>query len=168
MISTVSDAQLWGICAIGGVALVASVYVRGVQDGTKRAEAAFQASTALQWQAHAKTLQDQHREMAALDAKTLTLSTQYAQDLAAVVAQSQRVLDGVRQRTPRPDAPSVPRTYPHPGPDTARLGATGAELYREDSRFLVGEAARADEIRLALMTCHAQYNAVRAARGGPP
>lgn len=38
-------------------------------------------------------------------------------------------------------------------------GCTGAELYRPDSQFLVGESARADQIRLALMQCQSAYQA---------
>ena len=36
---------------------------------------------------------------------------------------------------------------------------TGAQLYRPDAEFLVWEAARADEIRIALMQCRSQYQA---------
>lgn len=40
-------------------------------------------------------------------------------------------------------------------------GATGASLSREDSEFLVREAARADKLRSALDQCYRQYDAVR-------
>jgi hypothetical protein len=36
-------------------------------------------------------------------------------------------------------------------------GCTGATLYRPDSAFLVGEAERADTIRIALIQCQAAY-----------
>ena len=37
----------------------------------------------------------------------------------------------------------------------------GASLYAEDSEFLVREAARADEIRVALQACYKQYDAIK-------
>ena len=40
-------------------------------------------------------------------------------------------------------------------------GCNGASLYAEDSEFLVREAARADEIRVALQACYKQYESVK-------
>ena len=37
----------------------------------------------------------------------------------------------------------------------------GASLYAEDAEFLVREAARADEIRVALDSCYKQYEAIK-------
>ncbi len=47
-------------------------------------------------------------------------------------------------------------------PDVAAAcqGANGADLSRPDGSFLVGEAARADTLRAALIQCYAQYDAV--------
>lgn len=40
-------------------------------------------------------------------------------------------------------------------------GCDGARLYAEDSEFLVREAARADEIRVALQACYKQYDSLK-------
>lgn len=40
-------------------------------------------------------------------------------------------------------------------------GTTGAELSRSDAGFLVGEAARADEIRAGLIACYVVIDGVR-------
>ena len=40
-------------------------------------------------------------------------------------------------------------------------GCNGASLYAEDSEFLIREAARADEIRVALDACYKQYDAIK-------
>ena len=40
-------------------------------------------------------------------------------------------------------------------------GCNGASLYAEDSEFLVREAARADEIRVALQSCYKQYDSIK-------
>lgn len=60
----------------------------------------------------------------------------------------------------RPDrkpaaAGGVPQATP------ACQGATGADLSKSDSEFLVGEAARADELRTALAACYRAYDSVR-------
>lgn len=39
-------------------------------------------------------------------------------------------------------------------------GCNGQTLYRPDAEFLIGEAARADEIRLSLLQCYDQYNSL--------
>jgi hypothetical protein len=38
---------------------------------------------------------------------------------------------------------------------------TGHELYRQDAEFLIGEAARADEVATELVACTTAYNAVK-------
>lgn len=37
----------------------------------------------------------------------------------------------------------------------------GASLYAEDAEFLVREAARADQIRVALQSCYQQYDSIK-------
>ena len=39
-------------------------------------------------------------------------------------------------------------------------GGTGASLFAEDAEFLIREATRADQIRIALDACYQQYDAV--------
>jgi hydroxylamine reductase (hybrid-cluster protein) len=40
-------------------------------------------------------------------------------------------------------------------------GCNGTRLYAEDSEFLIREAARADEIRVALEACYKQYDSIK-------
>lgn len=40
-------------------------------------------------------------------------------------------------------------------------GCNGTSLYSEDAEFLIREAARADEIRVGLQACYAQYEAIK-------
>ena len=65
-------------------------------------------------------------------------------------------LDGLRQRPPR--TPSTPKDSPA---SCNCSGATGTSLSREDSEFLVREAARADRLRTALDQCYRQYDSIR-------
>jgi len=48
-----------------------------------------------------------------------------------------------------------------PSSATSCQGSTGAELSREDSIFLTGEASRADEQREALKACYSAYDSMR-------
>lgn len=47
-----------------------------------------------------------------------------------------------------------------PGTTPACQGSTGAELSRQDASFLVGEAARGDELRAALSACYRAYDSI--------
>lgn len=56
------------------------------------------------------------------------------------------------------DRPERPASMPEVAADgDAGRGCTGAELYRPDSEFLVGEFARAENIRLSLIQCQKAY-----------
>lgn len=76
------------------------------------------------------------------------------------LAQISRDLDSARatirllHKTPRP----ADYTPPAPG---AAAACSGASLFAEDAEFLIGESARADELRAAIERCEAQYNAAR-------
>jgi hypothetical protein len=60
------------------------------------------------------------------------------------------------------DAVSELRKRPSRTAETSNgKGCNGASLYAEDSEFLVREAARADEIRVALDACYKQYEAIK-------
>jgi len=77
-----------------------------------------------------------------------------AADQAAINTRLRADLAGLRNRPERSgDLSAVSR----PG----CTGATGAELSRSDAEFLVGEAARADEIRAGLAACYAVIDGVR-------
>lgn len=83
----------------------------------------------------------------------------YRQQLAAVAADRDRLLDSLRERPERPAGGAD-----LPGAAGARLGptaCTGAELYRDDAAVLVRLAADADQLRAAVERCQAAYDAVR-------
>lgn len=88
-------------------------------------------------------------------AATVTLATieQKASDekkrLSADLAAAHREL---RNRPERPSGDDVRK-----GPAVG-VGCTGAQLYRSDVEFLLGEAARADGLRIALGRCQAAYD----------
>lgn len=67
-------------------------------------------------------------------------------------------LERLRQRPNRPSTPNLPA----PASDGApQAGCTGAQLYRPDAEFSLGEAVRAETIRTELKACYAQYERAR-------
>lgn len=69
------------------------------------------------------------------------------------------VVAGLRDRTQRPEAastqqPADPATCPP-------VVCTGAGLYAEDAKFLIGEAARANKLRAQLANCERDYENAR-------
>lgn len=79
--------------------------------------------------------------------------------IARITANRDALLDELRKRPSRSSAPTS--SPAGPGDGKAFVGATGAELFREDASFLVREAARADTVRESLKACYVQYDAVR-------
>jgi hypothetical protein len=60
------------------------------------------------------------------------------------------------------DAVSELRKRPSRTAETSSgQGCNGTRLFAEDSEFLVREAARADEIRVALEACYKQYESLK-------
>lgn len=76
-------------------------------------------------------------------------------EIQIVRTQLDAALISLRDRPAR--STSVPRAAP------LSRAASGPDLSREDSEFLVREAARADEMRAALSACYANYDAARRA-----
>ena len=77
-------------------------------------------------------------------------------EIRSLNARVDELLNSVRNRPSRGDKGGLS--------DNSGIGhgsCTGAELYRDDSEFLVRVAREADEIRLAYKQCMAQYEAAR-------
>lgn len=85
-----------------------------------------------------KLRQEKDREIRELNARSIALS------------------NSLRDRPNRTESSGVSKT-----PDAGQSGCTGKELYRQDSEFLIGIAREADELRLALKQCYAQYDALQ-------
>jgi len=80
-----------------------------------------------------------------------------ADDLATINNGLRADIERLRKR------PRRPSTLPA-SPAANCEGATGAQLFREDAEFLIGEAARADKCRAALTGCYSAYDAISDSR----
>lgn len=66
-----------------------------------------------------------------------------------------QLVDAISELRKRPSRP----TEADAG-QTAK-GCNGSQLYAEDSEFLTREAARAEKIRVSLLSCYEQYDAIK-------
>lgn len=100
----------------------------------------------------AATISAQRDEEAALQASMDKLREEKNRETAKLRRTVAALTDSLRDR------PERPASAPASAGDGAS-GCTGAELYKPDGEFLVGESARADQIRLALKSCQDAYQA---------
>lgn len=75
-----------------------------------------------------------------------------ADETRALATRIAELAAGVLNRPDRPASGAVPKG---PAPE---VGCTGAQLYRPDAAFLIGESARADKLRIDLARCQAAYD----------
>jgi hypothetical protein len=78
-------------------------------------------------------------------------------EIRDITARNTALANSLRDRQTRPAQTSAVPSAPSVGSSAC----TGKQLYREDSEFLVGLAREADDLRVALKQCYAQYQEVR-------
>lgn len=101
----------------------------------------------------AATATAQRTKEATLQANMDKLRTEKNNELARLNTTVRRLSDSLRNRPERPAVPASAAVGDGAG------GCTGATLYRSDSEFLIGEASRADTLRIALKACQDAYRA---------
>lgn len=96
----------------------------------------------------------------ALQASADSLRKEKDREIRDLNARATALANSLRDRPTRPttEASALPSAAAN---GSTAAGCTGEKLYRPDSEFLAGEAARGDELRALLRQCHAQYEAVR-------
>jgi hypothetical protein len=150
--------------AIVAVAIAGGAgYVKGTVHGKMVVQAEWDAERIRQQEAHAKALQEAIQKQQALQADADQLRQEKDRETRDLLARNTALNNSLRNRPQRPATPTgaVPSTA-----GTGSSGCTPRELYREDSEVVVGLAREADEIRLALKQCYAQYEAVRVKLSG--
>jgi hypothetical protein len=76
-------------------------------------------------------------------------------EIREINAKSIALANSLRDRPNRSEGSGVSQT-----PGTGQSGCTGKDLYKQDGEFLIGIAREADELRIALKQCYAQYEAL--------
>lgn len=146
---------LAGVLAV--VLAASGGYFKGQSDGEAAVHAEWDAERLKQHEAHAKALQEAVERQQQLQMGADKLRQEKDRETRDLVARNTALANSLRNRPERPTQTSAVSN-----PSSAGSSAcTARELYREDSEVVVGIAREADEIRIALKQCYAQYNEVR-------
>ena len=147
------------IAAILLAVFIAGVYWRGHTQGWKARDVIAQADAAAQLE---KALQAEQKARAVeveLQGKAAAIRRTKDAQIHSLGLELSESLQRLRNRPERPAASDVPAVA-----GTGGNACTGAELYKPDAEFLVGLAASADRLRIALQSCQAAYKAARAVK----
>jgi hypothetical protein len=141
------------VCAI----CVAGWYL--YDSGKKTVQQQWDKEKATTAQAVAKAQAQARATEQALQAKMDKIQKDKRNEIARLNRAHAAAVDGLRDRPQRPDGPAGAVPTASSNGDLG-AGCTGRELYRPDAEFLVGEARRADLIRLQLAACQAAYQSL--------
>ena len=149
----------WVIGAVAAVLLLGGAWWKGYGMGKERVQREWDADRAQQELARAKLVDLVRKAEQQLQQTADQQQKEKRDALDRLSRQHRALVDSLRDRAQRPAPGAVSGGA---GPAQGQPGCTGAELYRPDADFLVGEAARADTLRAELEACYTQYDAVRA------
>lgn len=138
----------------------AAGYIQGAEHGRAEVQAAWDKERAKLAEEYAKAQQAAREKEQQLQTQADQLREETNAKTQELAVRAASLADSVRKRPERPTAPAstVSSTA---GAVCPACSCTGAALSREDAEFLVREAARADELRIALDACVRQYETLR-------
>jgi hypothetical protein len=141
----------FGLAAAGG-------YYQGNQAGQAEIQQKWDNEKTAQYAQYAKAMEESVEKQQQLQMGADKLRQEKDREIREIAARNTALANSLRDRQARPSAntSAVPSTT-NVGPSAC----TGKQLYREDGEFLVGVAREADELRVALKQCYAQYEALR-------
>jgi hypothetical protein len=144
------------IIAIGAAA--GGGYYKGNTDGRMAIQSQWDAERIKQQEAYARALQEAAERQQALQVGADKLRQEKDRETRELAARNTALTNSLRDRPERPTAQGGTLSGASgAGPS----GCTPRELYRQDSEVVVRLAGEADEIRIALKQCYAQYEALR-------
>ncbi len=146
---------LGAVIAIGAAA--GGGYYKGNTAGKAEVQQAWDKEKAAQYAAYAKGQEEARQREQQLQATADKLRQEKDRETRDLLARNTALANSLRDRPARP-------TETNPVPSATSNGpsaCTGKQLYREDGEFLVRLSREADDLRLALKQCYAQYEAVR-------
>lgn len=145
----------------GSVLAVVFAYGAGHWQGDSAGQAKVQAQwdkeKAKQMAEYAENMRLAREKEQALQEGANNLREEKDRELKKVADTNRILLGSLRNRPERPAEGSTVSSTAGVG----QSGCTGKELYREDGAILVGIAREADELRIALKQCYAQYETLR-------
>jgi hypothetical protein len=146
------------IIAIGAAA--GGGYYKGNTDGRMAIQSQWDAERIKQQEAYARALQEAAERQQALQVGADKLRQEKDRETRELAARNTALTNSLRDRPERPTAQGGTLSG---ASGTGSSGCTPRELYRQDSEVVVRLAGEADEIRIALKQCYAQYETLRRA-----
>lgn len=150
-------AGLVGLALLAAVGQARYFYNMGFDKSDREATVRAQALALAQ----AEAFQHELAEVQNINAGLVEGLVKTEQEAANELQNRDRTIDRLNQRLLQRAARPSELAGQHNGQAATAEGSaascTGRELYREDGEFLVGEAARADELRVRLGVCQVHY-----------
>ena len=146
------------IIAIGAAA--GGGYYKGNTDGRMAIQSQWDAERIKQQEAYARALQEAAERQQALQVGADKLRQEKDRETRELAARNTALTNSLRDRPERPTAQGGTLSG---ASGVGPSGCTPRELYRQDSEMVVRLAGEADEIRIALKQCYAQYETLRKA-----
>lgn len=149
----------WRIGIAFAVVVLAGIsgYTKGYQNGKGVVQQAWDKEKRERAEEYAQSLQKALQRQQEMQASADKLRQEKDRETRDLVARNTALANSLRNRPERPTQTSAVSNPSGAGSSAC----TARELYREDSEVVVGIAREADEIRIALKQCYAQYNEVR-------
>ena len=132
-------------------------YYQGNEAGQAKVQQAWDKERAAQEAEYAAAQTAAREKEQALQANADQLRQEKDREIRNLNARATALANSLRNR---PERPTQTSAVSNPS-GVGQSACTARELYREDSEVVVGIAREADEIRIALKQCYAQYNEVR-------
>jgi len=141
----------FGLAAAGG-------YYQGNQAGQAEIQQQWDNEKTAQYAQYAKAMEESVERQQQLQMGADKLRQEKDREIREITARNTALANSLRDRQSRSTSQTsaVPNTA-----NVSPSACTGKELYREDGEFLVRVAREADELRVALKQCYAQYDAAR-------
>lgn len=137
------------------------VYRVGYKNGAKFVKDEWNAEKLAILQAQQEQLLIKDKKERQLQTRIDKLQVERQRELKNLSAQLDAALSQLQERPDRITG-SIKSVSGDPSIGDDKSGCTGNELYRSDAEFLIREAERADQLRLALKRCESAYDSVRA------
>jgi hypothetical protein len=134
-------------------------YMRGEESGRLQVQSKWDAERAELEAIHARDQQIAREREKLMQQTADRLRQEKDRETRDLNSRVTALNNSLRDRPSRTANPVSPVSST-PSAGCAPSSCTGAGLSKEDGEFLAGEAARADELRLSLKQCQAQYQSL--------
>jgi hypothetical protein len=139
-------------------AVVWQTYKLGKQTGKLEVQTLWDAEKIAVQQAHLVEVEKARQKEQELQLFIDKQRLEYKNEIGRINHRHSVLVDSLRNRPDRPDGSSL--SQDSTTESTTAGWCSGAQLYRPDGEFLIGEAARADQLRTALQACLYERNQI--------